>query len=46
VPNSIINSNTTASAREGARGKHASVECNIYLGKYSAAKHVVLYILV
>jgi hypothetical protein len=46
VPNSIINSNAAASIRERARGKHADAEYNVYLGEHSAAKRVVLYILV
>jgi hypothetical protein len=46
VPNSVVNSNAAASVRGGARGKHASAECNVYLGKHSIAKRAVLYILV
>jgi hypothetical protein len=31
VPNSVINSNATASVEERARGKYTSAERNIYL---------------
>jgi hypothetical protein len=46
VPNSVVNSNAAAGARGGAEGKHAGAECNVHLGKHSAAKRAVLYILV
>jgi superfamily II DNA helicase RecQ len=46
VPNCTTYSNATAGARRRARREHAGTGSNIYLSKYSTAKHAVLCVLV
>ena len=42
----VVNGNAAASTREGARGKHASAQRNVYLGKYSITKRAILCVVV
>lgn len=46
MPNYITNSNAAASVGGGARGKYASAQRNVHLGKHNIGKRIVLYILV
>jgi hypothetical protein len=46
MPACAVNSNATASARDRARGKHASAQCNVHPGEHSTAKRAVLCIVV
>jgi hypothetical protein len=46
LPNGVVDGNAAASARGGARGKHASAERNVHLGKHCASERVVLCVVV
>jgi hypothetical protein len=46
MPNSNVNSNAAASTRDRSRGEHAGAERDVYLGKHSVAKRVVLCFIV
>jgi hypothetical protein len=46
VSNSAANGDAAAVIEGRVRDKYASKECNVYLSKHSAAKCLILYIIV
>jgi hypothetical protein len=46
LPNSVVDGNAAASARGGARGKHAGAEHNVHPGKHCASERAVLCVIV
>jgi hypothetical protein len=46
LPNSVVNGNAAASARGGARGKHAGAEHNVHPGEHCASERAVLCVIV
>ena len=46
MSNSVVDGNAAAVAGERAEGKHTYKECNVQLGKYSAAERLILYVVV